>query len=181
MSRRKVGVLLAVAGLLGALWVGQALSAQEGTPERPRGERGGMRGRRFDPERMRERMLDRIKEVLDPTDEEWKVLQPRVGKVQTLSWQARVRGMRMFFGRRGRRPEGAEPTREMSAVEKTVQELGTVLENEQAKPEEIKRKLTALREAREKAKQELAAAQKELREISSVRQEAQLVLMGLLD
>jgi Spy/CpxP family protein refolding chaperone len=40
--------------------------------------------------------------------------------------------------------------------------------------------LTALRAAREKARQELATAQEELRKILTPRQEALLVLMGYL-
>ncbi len=177
MSRMKVVVGLAVVGLLASVWIGQALSQEEA----PAAERR----RRFDPERMRQMILERIKENLGATDEDWKVLKPKVEKVQTLSRQARGGGgMGMFFGRRRRRPAGegeAAPTRELSAVEKKVQELQTLLENEEAKPEEITKKLTALREAREKAKQKLAKAQKQLRELLSVRQEAQLVLMGLLD
>ena len=41
--------------------------------------------------------------------------------------------------------------------------------------------LKAVREEREKVKQALDVAQKELREVITLRQEAQLVLMGLLD
>jgi len=68
----------------------------------------------------------------------------------------------------------------MTPVEKAQEQLRTTLENQSASPDEIKKNLTALREAREKAKQELAAAQQELRQILTVRQEAQLVMMGQL-
>ena len=50
-----------------------------------------------------------------------------------------------------------------------------------AKPEEIKAKLTALRAAKERATQELAKARQGLRQIMNLRQEAVLVLNGLLD
>jgi len=66
-------------------------------------------------------------------------------------------------------------------VEKATEQLRTTLENTSAKPEDIKNQLTTLRKAKEKHKQQLAAAQQELRKIVTVRQEAQLVLMGLLD
>jgi chromosome segregation ATPase len=66
-------------------------------------------------------------------------------------------------------------------VSKASDALQTTLENTSATPEEIKAKLTALRTAREKARQELATAQKELREVLSLRQEAQMVLMGMLN
>ncbi len=49
------------------------------------------------------------------------------------------------------------------------------------KPEEIKARLKALREAREAAKDELVKAKDKLREILTQRQEAQLVLYGFLD
>jgi len=42
-------------------------------------------------------------------------------------------------------------------------------------------KLTALRAAKEKARQELAAAQQSLRQLMTIRQEAVLVLNSLLD
>jgi len=183
MSKRGVVFGLGIVLLLATLWVGQALS-QEG--ERPTGERS-FRGRsgRFDPERMRQAMLERLKETLGATDEDWKVLGPRVEKVQTLSSQLRSRrGMAAMFMRRGPRrdvPEGSEATREQTKLEKAQQELRTTLENQEAKPKEIQEKLTALRTVREKVKQDMARAQQQLRELLTTRQEAQLVLMGLLD
>ncbi len=50
-----------------------------------------------------------------------------------------------------------------------------------ATAEEINAKLTAYREARDKARQTLAAAQKDLKDVLSQRQEAVLVSMGMLD
>ncbi len=190
MSKRSMVTGLVIVVFLATVWVGRALSQE--ARQRPEGERGARRVRRGDREGMRqrfmERYLERIKETLQATDEEWTVLKPRIEKVQTLSQQANVGGgMRMLFARRARRagtPEGgeaAEPAPELSAVEKAIQDLQTVLANEQATPEEIAAKLTALREAREKANQELAKAQEGLRGLLAVRQEAQLVLMGLLD
>lgn len=86
------------------------------------------------------------------------------------------------MGMSSRRP-GAPPGPEgsLTPVGKVTEELRKVLENKDAKSEEIKAKLTALREAREKAKKELAKAQQELRTGLTARQEAQLVLMGWLD
>jgi septation ring formation regulator EzrA len=80
-----------------------------------------------------------------------------------------------------RRPGGQGPETPQTPVAKITEELRTALENKEAKPEEIKAKLTALREAKEKAKQELLKAQKELTKGLAPRQEAQLVLMGILD
>jgi hypothetical protein len=66
-------------------------------------------------------------------------------------------------------------------VEKAQQALQTTLDNTAATPDAIKKQLTQLRAAREKAKQELAKAQKDLRQVLTLRREAILVLMGILD
>jgi hypothetical protein len=66
-------------------------------------------------------------------------------------------------------------------VEKAADQLSTTLENESASAEEIKKQLTTLRAEKEKTKQEQAKAQQELRQLLTLRQEAQLVLMGLLN
>jgi hypothetical protein len=143
---------------------------------------------------MRQMMSQRMQELFGATVEEWKILGPRVTKVQELSRQVGGGGFRgrMFgMGRRGGPggPDGQRrfggrpgaPGREQTAVEKASEGLRTLLENTSATPEQIKQQLTTLRAAKEKAKQQLAVAQKELREVITLRQEAQCVMMGLLD
>lgn len=140
-------------------------------------------------------MGQRMQEALGATDQEWKVLGSRVMKVQELSRQAAGggRGMMMMFGRGGRggqgapggpggnRPGGRRGDRELTAVEKVQEELQTTLENTAATPDQIKPLLTKLRAAREEAKRNLAKAQQDLRQVLTVRQEAVMVLMGMLD
>ena len=195
MLRRTVMVFLVAAVLAGAGWIGQAIGEENAAPP-PRGQR--------DPEQMRQRMEqfrqqmgDRMKQALGVNDEEWKILQPKIEKVQTLARQTRgggMGGMAAMFGRRNRpggegdanRPPDAnrapDPNRPPpSDVETKAQALQKVLENKEAKPEEIKTALAALREAKAKARQELETAQKELREVVTVRQEAQLVTMSILE
>jgi hypothetical protein len=167
-----------------ALLAGTLMAAEE--PARPGGDRGnrGDRRGRFDPAQMRERMMGYMKEQLKFPDEEWEVVKPRLEKVMTLNRETSSRGGFRMGGRRGRggdRPEGEQPQEQVSDVQRALQDLDKVLANEQAPAEEIKAKLKALREAREKAKQQLAKAQEELRELLSQRQEAQLVRMGFLD
>jgi len=179
--------------LVSALLAGMLLAQP---PERPERGPGGQRGeRRMDREQMRARMVERLKEQLGAKDEEWKLIEPRLQKVVDLSRQVDRPGRGMFFRRGGRRRFGLEadtdsrsgrgpagaPGREASAVEKAADELQKVLDSESAKVEEIKAKLTALREAREKAKQDLAKAQQDLKQILTVKQEATLVLWGILD
>ena len=210
MSKGKVIFGLA-ACILAMLLVSQSFSAaggQGGRGTRTGGEGGqppdrGQMDR--NPEQMRARMQEmmdqRLKEQLGITgDDEWKVIQPRLQKVQDLSRQVNAGGMMGMFGRRGgfggpggRGPgqgpgqgpgpdaRGTAPDRELSAVEKSAQELQDLLATESPKAEDIKAKLTAYRTVREKAKSDLAKAQDELKQIVTVKQEAALVLMGLLN
>jgi len=61
------------------------------------------------------------------------------------------------------------------------EEIQILLNYPQSTPEQLSRKLDALRIAREKARRQLIAAQQQLREVMDFRQQARLVLMGLLD
>jgi len=190
MCGRKLFVGLAVVCFVGAILIGLSLSQAQPAPGgRPgAGERVRARGEPNaprDPEQMlkmmNERQIARIKEALQPTDQEWTALEPKVTKVLTLSRQTGGMGMFGGMGMSSRRPGAQGPEVPLTPVGKVTEELRKVLENKDAKSEEIKAKLTALREAREKAKQELAKAQQDLRKGLTARQEAQLVLMGLLD
>jgi hypothetical protein len=190
------------------VWVGVA-AAQEQPGGREGREGRGERGDRAQrtPEEMRQRIEEfrvqasqRMRENLGATEEEWKVLGPRVEKVTTLQRQSRggVGGMLMGMmggrggrggpgGDRGGPPGGAPPAGgdanapQQSEVEQKTAALRTLLADENAKPEQIKAALTAVRDARAKSRAELETAQKELREVVTQRQEAQLVLMGMLE
>ena len=66
-------------------------------------------------------------------------------------------------------------------VAQAVRDLQETLANKDATNDQVKSKLTALREAKTKAQQELKAAQDELKELVAARQEATLVVMGVLE
>ena len=144
-------------------------------------ERGG-RGN-MDPAAFRERITGMIKEQMGATDEEWKVIEPKLTKV----WNARRdTGGRGGFGGGfggggfgGNR--GGDSTSDASPVQSASRELRQVLENKDASPEQIAAKLKDLREAKDKAKESLASAQKDLKEVLTQRQEAVLVMFGMLD
>ena len=197
MLAKKTILCVVVVSIVGLLLVSQTLSQPQQRGQR--GQRGGAQGTQrpqrqpgqFDPERMRQMMNQRMQELFGATDQEWKILGPRVTKVMELSRQVGGggRGGMMFGAMGGRRGQqggrfggrpGA-PGREQTEVEKATEQLRTLLENTSATPEQIKNQLTVLRAAREKAKQQLAVAQKELRQIITLRQEAQCVMMGILD
>jgi len=59
--------------------------------------------------------------------------------------------------------------------------LKETLESSTASSKQIRQKLAAFRKAREKATKQLAKAEKELRDVLTAQQEAQLVVMGMLE
>lgn len=161
-----------------ALTASALLAAAQDTPppspgERPgRGDRGG-----FNMEEFRKRMDSMLKESLKASDDEWTVLQPLIEKVQTKQREgmtSRFAGMigNLFGGRGSGGDRGGSPE---------SQALRTALENSSVTPEDLKAKLTALRESRKKAEAEMVAAREDLRKVVSVRQEAVLVSMGVLE
>jgi hypothetical protein len=192
-----VGMMVCVAGTTWGQERGEpGERGQRGGEWRERmqaGERPPMgegRGGAWDPEQMRARMTERLKEQLGATDEEWEVLGPRVERVQTLQRQAAqgalggmAAGMLRGGGRGdgGRDPRFARPGEEAGEVAQRTQALRQLLDNESATSEQIREGLSNLRAAREKTQSELKAAQAELRELVTQRQEAMLVMMGLLD
>jgi len=194
MQRRKLTIGVA-AGVLALVIAGMCVAQPPANNNRGnRGDRGP--GGNFDPAEMRQRMMERWKEQLGADDEAWKVIEPRLTKVMELSRDAMPGGRGMFgFGMRGgpggpggrggdnaNRPRfPGQENREPTAGEKAAEALNTTLENQSASAETIKQQLTALRAARVKAQQDLAAAQQDLKQILSVRQEAILVVNGMLN
>ena len=116
----------------------------------------------------RTRAVDDLKKQLEVSDTEWAVIRPRVEAVYNLSHP-----QPQFGGPGNMRP--------MSPVDRSRNELRGVLSDKNASAEQIKGKLTALRAAQVNANQELAKARQNLRQILTLRQEATLVLNGLLD
>lgn len=141
-----------------------------------RGNRGNRGGGNFDPQQFRDRMEQYMKEQLgNPTDDEWKVIQPKLEKVMTMSRDARGG---MGFGRGGRGGDSSQPK---SDVQKAQEELKNTLDKKDASVDDINAKLAALRAARDKARTDLKAAQKDLSEVLTARQVAALVMMGMLE
>ena len=125
------------------------------------------------------------------TDEEWSVIEPKLVKVMETQRATRGggQGMRAMFrggrggeGGEGRERRGGREGREPeTATAKAATELGETLQNESAAPEEVKQKLQAYRDAKSAAEKELEAAQKDLSGVLTQRQEAMLVMVGMLD
>jgi len=187
-------VVSAVVAVISLGLANQAV-AQQGAPGGAGGQGGG-RGARgnFDPAAMQKARLDQIKTDLAATDDEWKVMEPKIDQVLTLQRDLRG-GMGMGMAGRGRggnrggaaadntTPPPPPPALPADASEsaKKLADLQKVLQTPDAKPEDIKTALTALRDARAKAKADLEKAQKDLVGILQIKQEAQLVSMGIID
>lgn len=168
------------------------LSVTNGLAQQGPGGPGGQGRGNFDPEQMRQRMMERYKEQLDvQNDAEWKVIEERVGKVLEARRSAGGGfGGPMMMGRRGGGPGGdqggqggqggdrrarfgGEPNPDAEALQKAIEA--------KASNDEIKAKLAKYRESRKERQAKLTQAQDELRKLLSVRQEATAVMMGLLD
>ena len=151
---------------------------------------GGGRGN-FNPEEFRARMAERLKTSLKVTDDEWAVLQPLIEKVTTKQRES-MAGRFGGFGGRGGGPGGGGGDRGGNggggggqggdrAGSAESQALRDALEKDGTSAEDIKAKLNAVRESRKKATVELAAAREDLKKVVSVRQEAVLFSMGILE
>ena len=169
--------ILTVAGIATMIAVGAGNAAAQG--------RGN-----FDPEQMRVRMMERYRETFEVKDDaEWKLIEGRITKVTDA--RRDMGGMGRGFGgpggpggRRGgdqaggdqgadrRRSFFGEPSPEADALQKAIEA--------KASADEIKAKLAKYRESQKVKQANLEKAQAELRQVLSVKQEANAVLMGLV-
>lgn len=154
---------------------------------------GGRRGG-FDPEQMRQRMMERYREQLAIKDDaEWGVIEGRINKINEARRSTMGRGFGGFGGFGGRPPGGngapagaggdqgnrgnrggfgPQPNPDADALQAAL--------DSGASAEEIKVKLTAYRASVKKKEADLEKAQDDLRQLLSVKQEATAVLLGLL-
>jgi hypothetical protein len=140
----------------------------------------------FDPSRFKEDRMNRLKDDLAATPEEWTVIQPKLDKVLTAQF-SQMAGRFSGFGRsrsgdrnkndRANRPSFGSDT----PIGKASAELRDAVEKKDTPQEEIATKLKNLREAKAKAKAELETAQKDLQSVLTPRQEAVLVSNSVLE
>jgi hypothetical protein len=151
------------------------------------------RGNRGNFEEFRQRMNERLKTSLKVSDDEWAVLQPLIEKVQAKQREGIGGRFGGFGGGRGPGGDrggaggggggtagGGDRGGDRGGSPES-QALRTALENESTQPEELKSKLAAVRDARKRSAAELASAREDLRKVVTVRQEAVLVSMGILE
>jgi Spy/CpxP family protein refolding chaperone len=147
-------------------------------------------GGQVDPEQVQKLITDvrkqvqagaqtRIKEMLESTDAEWEVLGPKVQKVQDLMLQSgNVGGGLGRFGMGGINLAGGG---EQSDTQKKRQALQEIMKNKDAPVEDVRAALKDYREAQAKTKADLVKARADVKELLTMRQEAQLVRMGILE
>jgi len=183
--------VIALAGIAALCLSANSLMAQTGG-----GGGGGGGGRRnFDPAQFRQQMLDGLKDSMAVTnDDEWKVLEAAITKVMDANQEVQSSTPR-GFGRGGRGGGGnggggnagggtnaagggggggrrGTPSPEVEALSAAI--------DANASADEIKGKLAKVRESLEARQAKLVAAQADLQKLVSTRQEAILVLRGIL-
>ena len=138
----------------------------------------------------RDQMNTKMKELMGSTDDEWKVIQPKIDAIQALQQESSTRrGMRILFGGPGgggpggggQGGQGGNNGQPESASQTAFNDLQKTATNKDATAEEVKAKLTAYRTALTEAKAKLTKAQTELKELVSAKQEAILVMLGTLE
>ena len=155
--------------------------AQDPAPAPGGNNPGGGRQRGGTPEEFMKRMSDAMKTALKVTDEEWTVLKPLIEKAQTAQREA---GAGRGFGGRGRGGDnagGGTPPADTRPGAAESAALRTALESESTSADDLKAKLAAVRAVRKKGAADLAVAREELKKVVTVRQEAVLVSMGILE
>ncbi len=155
------------------------------------GNNRGGGGRNFDPQQVMQRMMERLKGDLGMSDDEFTAVQPKIEAVFKLNNEVNPRMGGMFGGggRNGRRGGqdggngGGAPAApaDQSPLGTARADLQSTLDNKDSTPDQIKAKLDAYRDARSKAKDDLAKAQADLKSVLNQRQEALLVIRGMLD
>ena len=185
MKRQHLLILVGIAAMLGMA----STTALAQNDEGPGGRRGG---RDFDPEQMRQRMMENIRDQMSVTNaDEWKVLEARIQKVMDARREAGPAGN---FGRMMRRRGGNEgdmgpgqgpgggrrggffggqPMPEQEALDKAI--------DSNAPTEQIKAAMEKYRAARKAKEAALEKAQADLKQVLSVKQEAVALSLGLLN
>ena len=198
MKRLSLASLLAICGLILSTATGSLLAQNEAPAAQPGGSGapgapGGRPGRgNWDPEQMRQRMMERVREQLAVKDDaEWSVIESRIKKINDSrsgmgrgfggpggpggpGGQGAPGGQGGQGGQGGRQGRGG-----FGQANPDAEVLQSALDSG-ASADDIKVKLTAYRAAAKVKEVQLEKAQDELRQLLSVKQEARAVLLGLL-
>ena len=159
--------------------IGTSAMAQEPGPT----TRPGRGPRNFNPEQFQKMISDRLKEKMGVSDEDWAAIEPRVFKVMAAQRDAGGggMGMGMLFGFGGAGgPGGGEDESKLTPTAKAAKDLQASIEAN-AGADELAARMAALRDAQAKARQQLADARSSLKELLTRKQEAVLLMVGILE
>lgn len=153
------------------------------------GGQGGLQNwQSMDPQQrqqmMQKFMMDNFRQQLGVTnDDEWGVIQDRLQKVLRLKMEAALSGgagMMAGMRRNGGNGPGFRTFQGMSQPDPSADSLRNALDAN-APNAQLKAAMDKLRDSRKQKEAELSKAQEDLRSVLTVRQEATLVLAGMLD
>ena len=132
------------------------------------------------------------KRFLRVTEQQWKIIEPKCKQEEALSSEARVRAIaggglnksRYDWKKHseGTGSQSPKAPHEMTEGERVVDELVDLVEDENSKDEEIRKKIDAIQQVRAKARAALPQAKKELAAVlTNPREEAIFLVMGYID
>ena len=148
-----------------------------------------------------------MQQALGVNESQWKIIEPKLKKVQAYREQAFVGtkppfqssftstsgpggfagGFQFQFGGSTQgnsfqsSPTWTDPDHQLTDGEAILQELQMLVQDPQTTPDQITQGLNALRQARAKGRQKWTRAQQDLRKVLNLRQQATLTMMGLLE
>lgn len=126
--------------------------------------------------KMHDQFADELKTHMGATDDEWKVLLPRIEKLSALMRDAGITRLPL--------PDTEPPNPNSpnnSPSMKAQYNLFKLLQNKDTEQEDLKAALETCRKTKAEAKEKLAKAQAELRELCTIRQECFLYAAGVLE
>lgn len=194
LNHRQVLVSVLAALVLGTGFAEAQNRQGNQNPQRNSQNMRNMNFRNMDPQQIQQmiqqRMMEMLRERLVVTnDAEWRVVEQRLSKVLRLRMEAAADGVgmmgmgRMAFGRGGFGGRGGglrglqailgEPSPEARALQQAIEN--------NVPTDQLKGALARYREARQRKQEEVAKAREQLRQVLTLRQEAILVSMDVLD
>ncbi len=130
------------------------------------------------------KLLVEVRRLLEVSDDEWLVLQPRLQKVSDLLKESEA-GIDPKGPKPPKQPKPDEKVKDgpMSAydVRSRANDLSAAWFDPSAPTYVVRERIAALHAARDRVRHDLSAAREDLRGLLTVRQEAVLEVLGLLD
>jgi hypothetical protein len=126
--------------------------------------------------------IEDVKKQINATDEEWKVIRPKLQKVVTARQVLTAAIPTANFGFGGP-PFGGGFGGPMGSniITQAQADLKAVLDDPKHSTEEVKEKIAAVRKARDKARADVDTAQKDVLQMVTAAQEAVLISLGYLE